>query len=92
MELIVTDPEGIYRTSYALASMTRINIVKMVSLRPMSVTEISEALRLTKGNVSNQIASLEEAGLLQASFENGVKGVRKLLKNRYEKIVLVLTE
>ena len=71
--------------------MTRINIIKILSLNPMTVTSLSEALKLTKGNVSNQVASLEEAGLVESTFEPGIKGVKKVLKPKYEKIVLILT-
>jgi len=91
MDMTAEDPEDIYRTCYALSSMTRINIIKILSLNPMTVTSLSEALKLTKGNVSNQVASLEEAGLVESTFEPGIKGVKKVLKPKYEKIVLILT-
>ncbi len=90
MELVVNDPEDILRIADALSSMTRINILKIVAESPKSVTELSEELQMTKGNVSSQLAVLESAGLIDVEYSNGIKGVKKIVKNKYDKIIINL--
>ncbi len=92
MELIVTDPEDILRVSEAFSSMTRINILKLVAEKPKSVTELSNELMMSKGNISSQVAELQNAGLIEISYENGEKGIKKMIKSKYDKIIIVLSE
>jgi hypothetical protein len=44
MELVIDDPEKIYEISKALSTMTRINILQLVSIMPMSISELTENL------------------------------------------------
>ncbi|MCI2415464.1 MAG: ArsR family transcriptional regulator [Candidatus Aramenus sp.] len=90
MDLVLEDPEEIMRIADALSSMTRINILKIVAESPKSVTELSEELQMTKGNVSSQLALLESAGLIEVEYSNGVKGIKKMVKNKYDKIIINL--
>ncbi|NON62699.1 helix-turn-helix domain-containing protein, partial [Acidianus sp. RZ1] len=57
-----------------------------------SITEISDELRMTKGNISSQVANLEQAGLIEINYENGNKGIRKTIKNKYNRIVIIINE
>jgi len=52
--------------------------------------ELSEELGMTKGNVSSQISLLEGAGLLEVTYTEGVKGLKKLVKSKYDKITISL--
>ncbi|AHC51152.1 ArsR family transcriptional regulator [Sulfolobus acidocaldarius SUSAZ] len=91
MELILTEPEDIIKVSKALSVMSRVNILKLVAEKPMSVTELSEFLHMTKGNISSQLAELEDAGLIEIKYENGMKGIKKIVKSKYTTIVISLS-
>jgi predicted transcriptional regulator len=90
VELVLSDVEEILRVAEALSSVTRVNILKLTSREAKSVTELSEELRMTKGNVSSQISLLEGAGLLEVTYTEGVKGLKKLVKSKYDKITISL--
>ncbi|AWR94353.1 ArsR/SmtB family transcription factor [Acidianus brierleyi] len=90
MEINVDDPEEILKIAEALSSITRINILKILNESPKSITELSEELKMTKGNISNQVALLENAGLVDIEYQNGVKGIKKIIKTKYNRIIISL--
>ncbi|AAK40546.1 ArsR family transcriptional regulator [Saccharolobus solfataricus] len=90
MELIIDDPEKIYEISKALSTMTRINILQLVSITPMSISELTEKLNMSKGNISSHISELENLGLVEVEYQNGIKGIKKIIKAKYDKIIIVL--
>ena len=90
MELIISEPEEIVKISKTLSVMARINILKLTSEKPLDITELSEILHMSKGNISNHVAELENAGLVEVKYENGVKGIRKIVKPKYQKITIIL--
>jgi predicted transcriptional regulator len=90
MEINVSDPEEILKITEALSSITRINILKILNESPKSITELSEELKMTKGNISNQVALLESAGLVNVEYQNGIKGIKKIIKSKYNKIIISL--
>lgn len=90
MDLIVSDPEDILKISRALSVMTRINILKLVTENELNVTELSEILHMTKANISMHISELENAGLIEIKYKNGVKGLQKVIKNKYDRIIIDL--
>ncbi|MEM4080483.1 MAG: ArsR family transcriptional regulator [Metallosphaera sp.] len=91
MDLTVTDVEEVVKVTEALSSITRVNILRLISDQEKSITELSEELRMTKGNVSSQVALLESAGLIEVRYSEGNKGLKKLVKAKYDKIVILLT-
>ncbi|ARM75969.1 ArsR/SmtB family transcription factor [Acidianus manzaensis] len=91
MDLVISDPEDILKISSAFSSMTRINILKITSLEPKSITELSNELMMTKGNISSQVSELEHAGLIEIKYENGEKGIKKIIKSKYDKIIILLS-
>ncbi|WP_338599840.1 ArsR family transcriptional regulator [Sulfolobus tengchongensis] len=90
MDLIIDDPEKIYEISKALSTMTRINILQLISVYPMSVTELTEKLKMSKGNISSHIAELENLGLVDVEYQNGIKGIKKVIKAKYDRIIIIL--
>ncbi|BCU70402.1 ArsR/SmtB family transcription factor [Stygiolobus caldivivus] len=92
MELIISDPEEIVKISKTLSVMARVNILRLTSENPLDITELSEILHMSKGNVSNHVAELESTGLIEINYENGVKGIRKVIKPKYEKITILLSD
>lgn len=92
MELIISEPEEIVKISKTLSVMARINILKLTSEKPLDITELSEILHMSKGNISNHVTELENAGLVEVKYENGVKGIRKIVKPKYQKITIILLD
>ncbi|QKQ99984.1 winged helix-turn-helix transcriptional regulator [Metallosphaera tengchongensis] len=90
MDLIVSDVEDIIKISEALSSMTRVNILKLIANEEKSITELSEELHMTKGNVSSQVALLVSSGLVEVRYTEGNKGLKKLIRSKYSKIVISL--
>ena len=90
MELIINEPEEILRITKALSVITRLNILKLVSEKEMSITELSEILHMSKANISMHITELENAGLVEISYKNGIKGIKKVIKLKYDKIIIDL--
>ncbi|BDB97100.1 ArsR/SmtB family transcription factor [Saccharolobus caldissimus] len=90
MELIVDDPEKIYEIAKALSTITRINILQLVSVSPMSISELTEKLRMSKGNISSHISELERLNLVEIEYRNGIKGIKKIVKSKYDKIIIIL--
>jgi len=62
----------------ALASVDRIRILKLLSQRPMSISEISETLSMAISSVSYHIDILAESQLVFISYQPGIKGHKKL--------------
>ena len=62
----------------ALSSVDRIRILGLLSEQPMSVSEISEKLKIAISSVSYHIDILAEAQLVIISYQPGIKGHKKL--------------
>ncbi|PVU72777.1 transcriptional regulator [Sulfolobales archaeon SCGC AB-777_J03] len=90
MDLVVEDLEDIMKVLEALSSITRVNILRMLYEEELSVTELSERLRLSKGTVSTHISVLESAGLVESVYVPGVKGVKKVIRPKVERAIIVL--
>jgi len=88
--LVVYEPEDILKLAEALSSLTRLNILALVSEEPRSISELGEALLMTKGNVSSQVSALEAAGLVETFYLAGRKGVKKLVKAKYSTVMIKL--
>ena len=88
--LVVVGDEYVLRVASALANPTRLKILKLLLRTEADVGEVAELLGQSKANASAQIRKLEEAGLIEAKYEPGARGVRKICKATYRKILLVL--
>ncbi len=88
--LVVVGDEYILRVASALASPTRLKILKLLLRTEADVGEIAELLGQSKANASAQIRRLEEAGLIQSEYKPGTRGVRKVCKAGYRRILLVI--
>jgi len=53
----------------ALGEPTRLKILKMLSVRPMCVCELSEVLDMAQPRISQHLRTLKEAGLVKESKE-----------------------
>lgn len=88
--LLTIDAEESFDVLDALASKTRLQILKLLSDRKMNVNEIAETLQLPQSTVSTNISVLERAGLLTVESVAGKKGAQKLCAVPYDEVVVYL--
>ncbi len=83
---VIRDPE----TIRLLADLARRQLLRHISKRPMTQTELAEATRLTEPSVSHHIHILLGAGLIAVQrVEQGSRGVTK---KYYEPTALLFVE
>ena len=68
----------------ALTSRTRARILGLVSLRPMSLSELARAIGLGVPSVFVAVSILEQAGLVATKR----KGRRRIVRSKFKKIDL----
>lgn len=88
--LVVAGDEYIYRVCSALASPTRIKILKELLKKEADIGEIAELIAQSKANASTQVRRLEEIGLVRSEYKPGVRGVRKVVKATVREIRIIL--
>lgn len=88
--LIVSGDEYILRVSNALASSTRLQILKYIIENQVDVGEIAELIKQSKANASAQIKRLEEAGLVKTLYKPGQRGVKKICTTKIREIRILL--
>ena len=72
------DLEKISNIGSALSSIDKLKILQLLSVKPMTLSELSRALDLAVSTVSFHIDSLVKAQLIFISYEPGIKGHVKL--------------
>ena len=83
----------------ALSSDTRVNILKSLNIRPMTVSELSRILNLPKSTIHENLEKLIDAGLVKKRKSEGRKRVyyeltekgRRLLLSHKTRIILLLS-
>lgn len=78
--------DEVAKVAKALASETRLQLLKLLSEKNMDVSRIAAKLNQTEANISAQIKILEKVGLLKSHYEPGEHGVRKVCETAVEKI------
>lgn len=88
--LLMIDAEESFDVLNAMASKTRLQILKLLSTRQLNVNEITEALQLPQSTISTNITVLEKAGLIAVEAAAGKKGSQKLCSTPYNEVVVTL--
>lgn len=73
-----TDDAKLTALGRALSSQDRLQILRLLSERPMNVLEIAQALSLPASSVSNHINALMDANLINIQYQPAKKGHMKL--------------
>ncbi|HUY01612.1 MAG TPA: ArsR family transcriptional regulator [Candidatus Deferrimicrobium sp.] len=89
-ELIVSD-SNVALIAKALASETRWQILKLLKIQILDVSQIAEKLNQTEANISAQIKILEKAKLILSNYEPGAHGVKKVCSPAVEKLIIKIT-
>jgi len=88
--LLLIDAEESFDVLNAMASKTRLQILKLLSNRKLNVNEITEELKLPQSTVSTNITVLAKAGLITVESAAGKKGAQKLCSAPYNEVVVTL--
>ncbi len=88
--LYVSGDEYILRVANALASPTRLQILRYIIENQVDVGEIADLIKQSKANASAQIKRLEEAGLVKTLYKPGQRGVKKICTTKIREIRIQL--
>ena len=73
----------------ALSTPVRLKIMKMIYENDkLSMNDLAEALELTNGAITMNVAKLEEAGLVSIKSAAAKRGAMKMVRPRYERLVI----
>ncbi len=89
--LIIDTLDKLLRFRELFTSNTRIKIFyHIVNNDPISIRELSEITGIPVSVVSKHVSKLEKLGLIVSGIRNGNRGLRKVLRKRFSRIVIKL--
>ncbi|SCP96000.1 ArsR/SmtB family transcription factor [Anaerobium acetethylicum] len=74
----LSDKKELVLTAKALASETRIDILKLLCEEQLNVNEIAERLKIPASSAAVNIKVLEEGGLIRTELQPGIRGSMKV--------------
>lgn len=75
----------------ALSTPMRLRIMELIYENDhLSMNDLAEALGLTNGAISMHVSKLEEAGLVKIRTTSGKRGTMKIVRPRYERLMIDL--
>lgn len=84
----LAEAENVFK---ALSTPMRIKIMEMIYQDDsLSMNDLAEALGLTNGAISMHVSKLEEAGLVKIRTSSGKRGTMKIVRPRYERLMIDL--
>ena len=92
LALDLKNEEIILKISKALANPGRLDILRLLSVKSLSIYEISKKLNSPITSVCSNIAILEDAGLIRSKLQSGKHGTLKLCSVVYEKVSVNLID
>lgn len=91
INLSLSEIERLCPVAKALSSPVRVKMIALLSVRPMNVNELAEALELPVSTAALGVRQLEEAGLIYTEIQPGIRGAMKLCSRRIESVSMRLT-
>ena len=88
--LLMIEAEESFDVLNALASKTRLQILKLLCNGKLNVNDIAEKLEMAQSTVSTNITVLEKAGLITVESAAGKKGSQKLCSTLYDELMVQL--
>ena len=88
--LSIEHPEMLQKIAHALSSPVRLEIMRALDARSMNVGEIAAELGIPMSSAALAVKVLEEAGLITAESQPGVRGSMKLCSRKIERISIDL--
>lgn len=86
LELSLNDPERLVRVTHALATRSRVDMLRLLSAKRMNVAELAEALSLPVSTVANNVKILEAAGLIHTELLPASRGAMKVCSRSFDDI------
>lgn len=83
----IKDAEEVFK---ALGTPMRVRIMELISEKDMSMNDLAEALGLTNSAISLHVSKLESAGLVSIRTTSGKRGIMKIVKPVYGRLIVDL--
>lgn len=84
----ISEAENVFK---ALSTPMRLKIMEMIYEDDhLSMNDLAEGLGLTNGAISMHVSKLEEAGLVKIKTTSGKRGTMKLIRPRYDRLMIDL--
>ena len=91
ISLSLSELDRLCPVAKALSSPMRVKMIALLSIRPMNVNELAEALSLPVSTAALNVRQLEEAGLISAEIQPGIRGAMKLCSRKIDSVSMRLT-
>jgi predicted transcriptional regulator len=89
--LVIDTLDKLLKFRELFTSDTRIRILYyIVNNDPISIRELSEITGIPISVVSKHVSKLEKLGLIVSGIKNGSRGLRKVVRKRFSRIVIKL--
>src|SRR5215212_8854835 len=85
-----TPNEQLERVLKALDSLNRIRILRFLSERSASVSELAAALDIPTSTAALHVETLEDSGLLRTELEPANRGLQKICYRTHDRIIMDL--
>lgn len=89
--LRIEEPDKLYPVMKAMASPERLEILNLLGVRSMNISELSEALRLPMSSTTMHVQQLEEVGLITTLIRPGTRGNIKLCSGCVRSLHIMFT-
>ena len=89
-QLALDDPETLAAICHGLSSPVRLDVMRLLGKKSMSIGEIAEALDLPMSTAALAVKVLKEAGLITTENQPGMRGTLKLCSRRLDRISIDL--
>ncbi len=84
--LTLEDPETLSVICHALSSPVRVEVMRLIGKKSMSIGEIAEALDLPMSTAALAVQVLKKAGIITVESQPGMRGTLKLCSRRLDRI------
>lgn len=91
IELTLDELEQIQPIAHALSTTLRLNVLRLVQARGMSVNELARALDVPPSTMALNVQVLENAGLIRCDAQPGARGKLKICDKRRDTVTIRLT-
>ena len=71
---------------------TNLKILDILNREKLDISTIAKRISLSEGHVSEEIRRLEDLNLVQANYERGKRGTRKVCHSNIKEITIIISE
>ena len=89
-QLTLEDPDTLYTIAHALASPLRVDIMRLLGKKSMSIGELAQALNQPMSTTALAVQVLRKAGIIVTENVPGMRGTLKLCSRKLDRIIIQL--